>query len=74
MATDLILEIEQNAEGSKLAILSPVDKDGNPDSGYRIAGPKAWGGSHNIARLPLTTDDLVSFIKGYVPEMIDQLK
>ncbi len=64
-----ILEVEINAEGNKLAYLSPVDENGNPKSGYRIAGPKAWGGSKNIARLKISSDDLVTYIKIYAPEV-----
>ncbi len=36
-----LLEIHRNAEGSKLAYMG-VD---GYDCSYRIAGPKAWGGS-----------------------------
>jgi len=68
-----LLEVEQNAEGSKLAYLSPLDADGKKRSGYRIAGPKAWGGSKSIAKLKISDDDLVSFIKSYAPEIISRL-
>ena len=65
-----ILEIEQNAEGNKLAYLS---KEGG-SCGYRIAGPKAWGGSKSIAKLKITENDLVRYIKQYAPEVIEKLK
>lgn len=65
-----LLEVEINAEGDKLACLSPIDSDGNVQCGYRIAGPKAWGGSRNIARLTITTDDLVAYIKQYAPDVV----
>jgi hypothetical protein len=68
-----ILDLEQNAEGSKLAYLSPADEDGKPQSGYRIAGPKAWGGSRNLARLKITSSDLVTYIKQYAPEVAEEL-
>lgn len=68
-----ILEIEQNAEGGKLAYLSPADKNGDAQSGYRIAGPKAWGGSKNLARLKVSSDDLVTYIKQYAPEVLEKL-
>lgn len=68
-----ILEVEQNAEGSKLAYLSPADENGNPKSGYRIAGPKAWGGSSNLARLKVGSDDLITFIKDYAPGVLKEL-
>lgn len=65
----LILEVEQNAEGSKLAFLSKEDSG----CGYRIAGPKAWGGSRNLAMLKISEDDLVRFIKQYAPDIIEKL-
>ena len=66
-----ILEIEQNAEGDKLAYLFPIDENGNAESGYRIAGPKAWGGSKNIARLELSSNNLLAYIKQYAPEVVE---
>lgn len=68
-----ILEIEQNAEGNKLAYLSPADENGDPKSGYRIAGPKAWGGSRNLAKLKVGSDDLTHYIKKYAPEIMEKL-
>lgn len=65
-----LLEIEINSEGGKLAYLS---KEGD-DGAYRIAGPKAWGGSTNIARLKINQNDLVEFIKSYAPEIIALLR
>ncbi len=65
---DFVLDIEINAEGSKLAYLS---RDG-AGCGFRIAGPKAWGGSRNIAKLKFSEDDLICFIKGYAPEIISK--
>ena len=64
-----ILEVEENGEGDKLAYLS---KEGS-GRGYRIAGPKAWGMSKNIATLKISEDDLVKFIKQYAPEVIEKL-
>lgn len=69
-----ILEIEQNAEGSKLAYLSPTDKDGKMKSGFRIAGPKAWGGSRTLAKLKLDSNDLLRFMNNYAPEVLKELK
>jgi hypothetical protein len=66
----LILDIEQNAEGNKLAYLS---KEG-AGSGLRIAGPKAWGGSRTLAQLKISEDDLVQFIKEYAPELVEKMK
>ena len=65
----LILDIEINAEGDKSAYLS---KEGD-GGGYRIAGPKAWGGSRNIANLAISEDDLIRFINEYAPEIIEKL-
>ena len=64
-----ILDIEVNAEGSKLAYLSP-EGDAN---GYRIAGPKAWGGSKSIASLKVSDEDLISYIKAYAPKVKEAL-
>lgn len=64
------LEIERNAEGNKLALLSPVDDNGEITSGYRIAGPKAWGGSYNLARIDISSDDLAAYIKDYAPDVL----
>ena len=68
-----ILDIEVNAEGDKLACLSPANEDGETQVGYRIAGPKAWGGSRNIARLKISSDDLARYIKQYAPEVLNAL-
>jgi len=68
-----LLEIMKNKEGSKLAYLSPIGKDGNTDGGYRIAGPKPWGGCQEITKLKITSRDLVEFIKVYAPEVMDEL-
>ena len=62
-------KIEVNAEGSKLAYLSKKD-DG---SAFRIAGPKAWGGSKNLATIEFDDEDLTRFIVDYVPELVPML-
>lgn len=67
------LQIEQNAEGSKLAIMSPMDDEGKMSSGFRIAGPKAWGGSKTLADIKISTDDFVRYIKEYAPDVLEQL-
>ena len=69
MNEQFILDIEVNAEGAKLAILKKIGEA----SGYRLAGPKAWGGSRNIATLKFKASDLVTFIKVYAPEIIPML-
>lgn len=69
-----ILEVEINAEGAKLAYLSPTDENGNTQCGYRIAGPKAWGGSRNIAKLKISSADLIHFITHYAPDVLEELK
>lgn len=65
-----ILEIERSAEGSLFACLS---KEGD-DCGYRLTGPKGWGGSRNIATLKITEDDLFTYIKQYAPDVHKRLK
>lgn len=68
------LDIEINAEGSKLAYLHPTNDQGEIESGYRIAGPKAWGGSRNIARLKISDDDLITYIKEYAPNVLEKIQ
>jgi hypothetical protein len=66
-----LLEVEINAEGNKVAYLGKGTKDGyTGGSCYRIAGPKAWGGSRNIARLVISDSDLAEFIKCYASDLI----
>jgi len=66
-------EIERNTEGEKLAYLSPVDDDGQIKSGYRIAGAWAWGGSTNLARIDIDSNELARYIKEYAPEVLKEL-
>lgn len=68
-----LLEVEINAEGSKLAYLSPIDDEGKTTVGYRISGPKALGGSKNIARLKIGTNDLVRYVMEYAPDVLAAL-
>lgn len=68
-----LLEVNQNAEGSKLAYLSPMDEAGEIEGGYRIAGPKAWGGSRSLARLKISSSDLVEFVMCYAPDVRDEI-
>ena len=65
-----LLEIHKNAEGSKLAFMG-VDGD---DCCYRISGPKAWGGSTELASIKIKDTDLVRYIKEYAPHLIEELK
>jgi len=69
-----LLEIDKNAEGNILAVMAPMNENGEVDVGYRIAGPKAWGGSVNLARLFVSDNDLVRYIKEYAPHLIDEFK
>lgn len=66
---ELLLEIEVNAEGDKLAYLFNMSNE----EGQRIAGPKAWGGSRNIARFEFSADNLITFIKECAPAIIPLL-
>ena len=69
-----LLEIEINAEGDKLAYLSPLDEKGETGSGYRISGPKPWGGSKNLASLKISESDIVAYIENYAPGIKRKLK
>lgn len=62
-----ILEVEINAEGGELAYIG-VEGAG---CGYRIAGPKAWGGSRSLAKLKIKKEDLAEYVKNYAPETRD---
>jgi hypothetical protein len=65
------IEISINAEGRKLAIMSPINDEGiAADGGYRIAGPKAWGGSKVIASIDINEKDLYEYIKAYTPDLL----
>jgi len=67
------LKIERNAEGNKLAIMSPLDDKGEASWGFRIAGEKAWGGSTTLADIKISTDDLVRYIREYAPDVLKEL-
>lgn len=61
-----LFEIHINAEGDKLCLARPS----NDDSGaYRIAGPKAWGGSRMVGDIEIRESDLVTYIKDYAPHL-----
>ncbi len=59
------LEIVKNGEGHVTAILS---REGD-SCGYRIAGPKLWGGHTRIATLSISHNDMEIFIREYAPEL-----
>lgn len=65
-----VLEVEKNAEGSVLAVMG---REG-ANCGYRIAGPKAWGGSRSIAKLKISDKDLAEYINCYAPEVKKLIK
>lgn len=56
-------EISKNAEGGILATAGVK----NAGDSYRIAGPKAWGGSSIIAKIDISQHDLVEFVRFYAP-------
>ena len=60
------LQIHMNAEGDKLCLANPSNDD---SSSYRIAGPKAWGGSSLIEDIEIRESDLVTYIKEYAPHL-----
>lgn len=65
-----LFEIHHNAEGSVLAYAGVVG-DGVC---YRIAGPKAWGGSRKLAEIEVRGEDLVEYIKMYAPDVLSALQ
>lgn len=69
-----LLEIEINAEGKKLAYLSPIEENGGIASGFRISGPKPWGGSRTLAKLKISTEDFVRYIRDYAPDVLKEIK
>jgi len=68
MKKKINLEIRRNGEGQLFAVMSRDEA-----SGYRIAGPKAWGGSEDVASLTINPSDLITFIREYVPELIPEI-
>jgi len=62
-------EISRNREGDLLATAG-VKGD---SSSYRIAGPKAWGGSSRVASIEITQRDMVEFIRCYAPGALADL-
>lgn len=68
-------DIDVNAERNALIVAVPLKKNKEVgDCGYRIAGPKAWGGYSNIARFHITETPLVNFVKKYAPDVLEALK
>jgi len=68
------IEICKNGEYSKLAYMAPVNEDGEIDSGYRIAGPKGWGGTSTIATIDISEENLIKYIKEYAPNVLKELR
>lgn len=69
------IDIERNAELSLIVFATPLKQNKEVgDSGYRLIGPKAWGGSKNIASFDITETPLVNFIKKFSPEMVEAFK
>lgn len=68
------IDIDINGERNSLAILSPIKTNGDIDSGYRFAGPKAWGGYSNYASHTITETPLVNFIRKHCDNVIEALK
>lgn len=64
---NLIFEIGVNAEGDQLCVAN-VEGD---DCGYRISGPKAWGGMRTTAKLRISQPDMLRFITECCPELAD---
>ena len=68
------LQIRQNAEGSKLAIMSPVDSGGKVFCNFHIAGPKALGGSEMLADIKISSDDFARYFKEHAPDVLELFK
>lgn len=66
----IIFEVEVNAEGDQLCNAS-VEGDG---CGYRISGPKPWGGSRKVAEVKIKESDMIEFIKCYCPHVMKALQ
>lgn len=64
------IEVHKNAEGDFIAYF----QNNKSGSGYRIAGPKAWGGSTRITKLQFCEYDLISALKMQAPEVVKKLK
>ena len=52
-AKSILLEVVSGAEGPHISLSSD-----NGQSGYRIAGPKAWGGGRTIHKFNISPDEL----------------
>lgn len=64
------IEVHKNADGKFLAYF----QNNKSGSAYRIAGPKAWGGSELITKLQFSEFDLIAALKMYAPEVVKKLK
>ncbi|WP_157642471.1 hypothetical protein [Burkholderia ubonensis] len=51
-------EVVAGCEGPSLSI-------GNDDTGYRLAGPKPWGGGRTIHRFSVSIDELRRELNNY---------
>lgn len=56
----VLIEVVNGAEGPSLCV-------GDEDSGYRIAGPKPWGGGRTIHRFTVKADELRKQLDEYAP-------
>lgn len=62
-AGEFLLEVGVLPDGQKIAYLSAK----GARSGFRIAGPKSWGGVRNLATLDFSEADLLAFINTCAP-------
>ena len=66
------LEIWRNAEGAILAYMSPVGADNKVRFGYRIAGPKGWGGTVLLESMDIKEEDLARYVREYAPGVLEE--
>lgn len=59
----VMVEVVNGVEGPSLYV-------GDKSSGYRIAGPKPWGGGRTIHRFTVNVDELRKQLDEYAPKKV----
>lgn len=60
----LIIDVTNGVEGPCLCI-------GNGETGFRLAGPKPWGGGQAIHKFVVGPAELLKQLRRYAPEVFD---